>query len=64
MLDRIDLYGGLELTPAEMPQFLTELDVLLGNAQNFGERDVIRAVRELAERCRDDEDTRLAFIGD
>ncbi len=64
MVDRIDPYGLLELTPAEMTQFLGELDVLVANVQNVGERQVLDVIRGFAERCRVDSDLRLRFVGD
>jgi hypothetical protein len=64
MLDRIDLYGLLELSPDEMPQFLGELDELIGGTDGAGEREVLASVRRLAEACRDGRDLRLRFVGD
>ncbi len=64
MLDRIDVYGTLELASNEMPQFLLELDQLLARAADPGEREVLEAVRSLAERCRDDSHLALRFVGD
>ncbi|MEU5721863.1 hypothetical protein [Micromonospora sp. NPDC047738] len=64
MLDRIDPYGSLELTPAEMAQFLGELDVLAAIVTDLGERQVLDAVRGLAEQCFADPKLRLRFVGD
>jgi hypothetical protein len=64
MLDRIDLYGTLELSSGEMPQFLSELDQMLAPTVDDGERQVIEALRSLAERCRDDRDLALRLVGD
>jgi hypothetical protein len=64
MLDRVDLYGTLELSWDEMPQFLAELDQLLVIALNDQEREVLEAVRHLGERCRDDRATALRLVGD
>jgi hypothetical protein len=64
MLDRIDIYGMLELAWNEMPQFLGELDQLLARAADPAEREVIEAVRRLAERCRDDQELALRLVGD
>ncbi len=64
MLDRIDPYGLLELTPAEMAQFLGELEVLAASVQNLGERQVLDAIRGLAKRCLVGSDLRLRFVGD
>ena len=64
MLDRIDLYGTLELSWDEMPQFLDELDQLLATAVNEQEREVLEAVYRLGERCRTDRNLALRLIGD
>ncbi|GIM91286.1 hypothetical protein [Paractinoplanes toevensis] len=64
MLDRIDLYGTLELSWDEMPQFLGELDHLLAIAEDDREREVLEAVYGLGERCRDDRSLALRLIGD
>jgi hypothetical protein len=64
MLDRIDLYGTLELSSNEMPQFLDELSQLLAIAVNDQEREVLEAVQRLAERCRDDSNLALRLVGD
>jgi hypothetical protein len=64
MLDRIDLYGTLELTWDEMPQFLGELGQLLAVAVDNREREVLEAVQRLGERCREDRNLALRLIGD
>lgn len=64
MLDRIDPYGLLELSSAEMPQLLSELDELAGCVRGSAAETVIAAVRRLAEACRLDRDLRLRFVGD
>jgi hypothetical protein len=64
MLDRIDLYGTWELSWDEMPQFLSELDQMHASAVDDQERLVIKAVYELAERCRDDRHLALRLVGD
>ena len=64
LLDRIDLYGTLELSSDEMPQFLGELDPLLSAAADEREREVLEAVRRLAERCCDDRNLAIRFVGD
>jgi hypothetical protein len=63
MLDRIDLYGTLELSWDEMPQLLGELGQLLAVAVNDQEREVLEAVLRLAEWCRDDRNLALRFVG-
>ena len=64
MLDRIDLYGTLELCWDEMPQFLGELTQLVAAAVNDQEREVLEAVRRLSERCRTDHNLALRLVGD
>lgn len=64
MLDRIDLYGTLELSWDEMPQFLGELDQLLVVAADDQEREVLAAVHRLGERCSADRDLALRLVGD
>jgi hypothetical protein len=62
MLDRVDLYGTLDLTWDEMPQFLGELGQLLAAAVNDREREVLEAVQRLGERCREDRNLALRLI--
>jgi hypothetical protein len=64
MLARIDPCRDLELTAAEMPQLISELDIGSGVARSEVERDRIWAVRHLAKQCRDDPALRLLFAGD
>jgi hypothetical protein len=45
-----------------MPQFLGELDPLLSAAVDDREREVLKAVRRLAERCRD-RNLAMRFVG-
>ncbi|GIF76892.1 hypothetical protein Asi02nite_64100 [Asanoa siamensis] len=62
MLDRIDLYGTLELSHDEMPQLLAELSQLI--AASEGELEVLRAIRRLAESCQEARELGLRFVGD
>ncbi|MEV8508226.1 hypothetical protein AB0368_25885 [Actinoplanes sp. NPDC051475] len=64
MLDRIDPYGVLELSSDEMPQFLSELNQMLAAAVDDRDRQVLEAVRSLAERCRDDRHLSRRLVGD
>ena len=52
MLSRVDPYGDLVLSPAEMDQFMAEAESLAAGA-NVTDADRIRRVLELARRCRD-----------
>lgn len=51
MLNRVDPYGTLILTAQDMPQFLSELDAVRGVTGAGSGREVLDAVRRLAERC-------------
>jgi hypothetical protein len=64
MFDRLDLDGTLEFSSDEMPQFLGELDPLLSAAVDEREREVLEAVWRLAERCREDRNLAIRFVGD
>ena len=64
MLDRVDLYGTLELSWDEMQQFLGELDQVLTSAVDDGELEVLAAVYGLGELCRDDRSLGLRLVGD
>jgi hypothetical protein len=63
MLSRVDPYGDLVLSPAEMGQFIAEAESLAAGAD---ETDAvrIRRVLELASRCRDTPGTELHLQGD
>ncbi|MEV4703429.1 hypothetical protein [Actinoplanes sp. NPDC049316] len=63
MLDRIDLYGTLELSSDEMAQLLDELNQML-EASIDREREVLEAVHRLAVRRRADRNLALRFVGD
>jgi hypothetical protein len=64
MLERVDPYGNLILTPVEMPQLLEELARVRGLAVTDAEREVLTRLEQLAIRCRDDAGTELWFQGD
>ena len=64
MLDRIDLYGTLELSWTRCRSFLGELTQLVAAAVNDQEREVLEAVRRLSERCRTDHNLALRLVGD
>jgi hypothetical protein len=46
------------------PEFLGELDPLLSAAVDERECEVLKAVRRLAERCRDDRNLAIRLVGD
>lgn len=64
MLGRVDPYGDLVLTSVEMPQFVAELEQELAVSVMVAEREVLSAVRWLAERCAADSSTELHLLGD
>jgi len=64
MLGRVDPYGDLVLTAAEMPQLVGEVDVELGLAVGGPEREILAGVRRLAERCASDPSMELHLQGD
>jgi len=63
MLSRVNPYGDLILSPAEMEQFITEAGALIAGADEVG-ADRIRRVLELARQCRDEPGTELHLQGD
>lgn len=64
LLGRVDPYGDLVLTAVEMSQLVAELDQELAGALTIAEREVLSAVRRLAERCATDPSTELHLVGD
>jgi hypothetical protein len=64
MLSRVDPYGDLVLTTSEMPQLLAEVNEELGLATTAPERELLAAVRRMAERCAADTSTELHLEGD
>ena len=64
MLERIDPYGDLILTPVEMPQLLEELARVRGLAVTDAQREILTRLERLAIRCGDDTATELRFQGD
>lgn len=63
MLSRVDPYGEVVLSPAEMGQFIAEAESLAAGADVTG-AGRIRRVVELARRCRDTPGTELHLQGD
>src|SRR4051794_16965695 len=64
MLRRVDPYGDLVLTSAEMPQFLDEVEIELKLTAVDQERTLLAAVHDLAERCAAEPSTELHLQGD
>ncbi|MFI2435550.1 hypothetical protein [Streptomyces sp. NPDC018693] len=64
LLNRVDPYGDLVLTTAEMPQFLSEIDAARAVARTDTERRLLADIRALAERCAQDTSTELHLQGD
>lgn len=63
MLSRVDPYGDLILTPAEMDQFIAEAESLLADA-DVTEAERINLALELARQCRDNPCYELHLQGD
>ena len=63
MLSRVDPYGDLILSSAEMEQFIAEAAPLVIGA-NEADAAHLGRILELARRCRDDSGTELHFQGD
>jgi len=63
MLSRVNPYGNLILSPAEMEQYITEAGALIAGADE-ARADRIRRVLELARQCRDKPGTELHLQGD
>lgn len=64
MLRRVNPYGDLILTPAEVPQFIAEIDEELVAADAAPEREFLNSARRLALRCAGDPSTELHLVGD
>ncbi|MEG8281213.1 MULTISPECIES: hypothetical protein [unclassified Streptomyces] len=64
MLNRVDPYGTLILTSQDMPQFLSEVDVERSSVDGDSERNILTAIRGLAERCADEVSMELHLEGD
>ena len=60
----IDPYGDTVFNVLQMPQFLREWVELEESTPNDDAVETIRAVRALAERCRDEVHLYLRFMGD
>ncbi|GHJ35480.1 hypothetical protein [Streptomyces sp. TS71-3] len=64
-LNRVDPYGTLILTGQDMPQFIFEVDTVRRTwTQGAPERDLLDAIRRLAERCAEDVSLELHLEGD
>ncbi|MFI9174057.1 hypothetical protein [Streptomyces lincolnensis] len=64
LLSRIDPYGSLALTPADMDQLLDELAVLRGRTPDETDRTLLEEIARLARGCAADPSTELCFEGD
>ncbi|MGW6362144.1 hypothetical protein ACWFR5_45005 [Streptomyces sp. NPDC055092] len=51
MLNRVDPYRTRILTSTDMPQFVFEVDATRDLVTDQRERDILKKIRELAERC-------------
>jgi hypothetical protein len=60
----IDWYGNATFNYLQMPRFLEEWDRIANLAEDQPSRELIVAIRTLAERVRDDRHLYLVFRGD
>ncbi|GII22846.1 hypothetical protein Pme01_24430 [Planosporangium mesophilum] len=65
LFDRIDPYGDLVLSGAEMTQLLAELPTVAAAAGSEAEKDFLAGLERLARQCAaNPSDHRLHFVGD
>jgi hypothetical protein len=64
MLERIDPYGDLVLSSAEMEQFVTELAVLRQRGGAFPHGALLARIEQVARQCSGDPDLQLRIEGD
>ncbi|MBR7831455.1 hypothetical protein KDK95_34475 [Actinospica sp. MGRD01-02] len=64
MLERIDPYGSLMLSSAEMDQFVTELSGLRQREKARFSGELFDRIEQLARRCSADSDLQLRIDGD
>jgi hypothetical protein len=64
LLNRVDPYGTLILTGAEMPQFIAEVDTVRGLVDGESEREILTDIRRLAERRASEASMELHLEGD
>lgn len=64
MLNRVDPYRTQILTPADMPQFISEVEATCDLVKGQQERDILEKIRELAERCAEAASLELHLQGD
>lgn len=64
LLQYVDPYGNTIFNGAQMPEIERELDRLIAQAANDEQIQVLRQVRDLAERCRRHAHKFLRFVGD
>jgi hypothetical protein len=64
-LDRIDPYGTVVLSGADVTRLLAELPILAAVAGGAAEKDFLASLERLARRCAANHaDHRLHFVGD
>jgi hypothetical protein len=64
MLGSVDWYGDTIFNRLQMSQFLSEWESVETKASGQEEASLLRQVRTLALRCKDEPHLYLAFIGD
>lgn len=64
LLQYIDPYGNAVFNGSQMGQVLVKLNLIAASASTEEQRNVIRAIIDLASRCRDNPHLYLRFRGD
>ena len=64
MLERIDPYGSLVLSSAEMDQFIMELSAVRQQEKARRSGELLDRIEQLARRCSADPDLQLRIDGD
>ena len=63
-LAEIDWNGDTTFNRSQLPRFLSQWAVVVRHSKSEEERDLVRKIESLAERCRDGVHLYLKFIGD
>ena len=64
MLGGVDPHGELRLSPGEMAQLVSEIDLLLEEATPGPEQRGLMRLRTMATHCAQEADGQLVFSGD
>lgn len=63
VLRGIDQFGNTVFNHLQMESFLKEWEQIEERARDEAQREAWRKVKEMAEKCRDDRDLYLRFVG-